>query len=454
MSTWRLVSLLAFFVSFSSRVFAVDVPVLSGSIQRGSNVSSFALTVKINSVSKFGLLSGETDLFKNRIRVYINGKSDAVPFQGDPPLAAMPFTLSQSADLQIVNNASDANLRDFTYTLLVAANSHTDFKAFLDENGGKSLKLTVKYLEANAEVQKKENEVISVSAAIISSAPESVSASGTHREIKIKWNSSTTVTWTGATPSTKPSDITLVAIEKASTLTDLPAYIFNESADNDSEAADGTCTFSNDYTDGSACVTCSNAKAYLNTEELSKLSSSGVYVAASSPDTGEASISGLENGKAYAIFAYYSPGGLSRSVCQTSSPVDNTTYSELNGEDEASRSDPKCFIATAAYGSPLHKNLKPLRWFRDQVLLKFDFGKNFVRWYYENGPKAATYVTASPILQLLARGMLWIPVIALSAWMAVVNDLPGGSEHLILACAIAAAAIVSLGILRKTRGAK
>ena len=193
MNIWRLVSLLAFFVGFSTHVYAVDVPVLSGGIPRGSNVSSFTLTVKVTSVEKYGLQTGETDLFKNRIKVYLNGKSDAVPHQGDAPLAAMPFTLSQSAELQIVNNASNANLRDFTYTLLVAANSSSDFKTFLDENGGKSLKVTVKYLEANSEVTKKENEVILVSSAIVSSAPEGVTAKGTHREIKVNWSTSATV---------------------------------------------------------------------------------------------------------------------------------------------------------------------------------------------------------------------------------------------------------------------
>jgi hypothetical protein len=366
----------------------------------------------------------------------------------------MPFTLSQSEKLQIVNNASNANLRDFTYTLLVAANSSSDFKTFLDENGGKSLKVTVKYLEANSEVTKKENEVILVSSAIVSSAPEGVTAEGGYREIKVNWSTSATVTWTGTTPSTKPSDITIVAIDKTSTVTDLPAFIFNDAADADTEAPDGTCTFSSSFTDGAACVTCSDAKAYLNTEELAKLTSSGVLIAQSSPDTGETSIPGLENGKNYAIFAYYSPGGLNRSSCQSGSPAEDTTYSELNGEEDASLSDTKCFIATAAYGSPLHKNLKPLRWFRDRVLMRSGLGQDFVSWYYENGPKAAAYVTSSPALQFAVRGALWIPVIVLTAWMSITDNLHAESANLLLAVALAAAIVAAYTILRRNRGAR
>lgn len=279
-----------------------------------------------------------------------------------------------------------------------------------------------------------------------------MSAQGGHGEIKLKWNSSATVTWTGTTPSTKPSKITLVAIDTASTLTDLPAYLFTETADSDSQAPDGTCTFSSDFTDGAACVTCSDAKAYLNTEELSNLTASGVFVTGSSPDAGEASITGLENGKSYAIFAYYSPGGLSRSACLTATPIATTTYGELNGEDDAPLTDPKCFIATAAYGSPLHKNLGPLRWFRDKVLLKSSLGQNFVSWYYENGPKAAAFVTASPALQLLVRGILWIPVVALTVWMTVSTHAPM-VPNMIALVLVAAGAIAIISRLRKPRGA-
>lgn len=452
MGIFRLVPLLLAFLGWASTASAVDQPVLSGMIQRGSNVSSFTLTVKIGSVEKFALLTGETDLFKSRIRVYINGKSDAVPVQGDQPIAAMPFYMSQSSDLQITNHASNANLRDFTYTILITANSYTDFKTYLDENGGKSLKITVKYLESGTEVTKKENEVISVSSAVVSSAPEGLTGKGTHKELVIGWSPSATVTWSGQTPSTKPANITLLAIEKSTTITALPAYIFNETADSDSEATDGTCTFNSGFSDGTACVTCSDAKAYLNTEELKKLSSSGVFLVQASPDSGITSISGLENGKAYAVFSYYEPGGLSRSQCVSASPQANTSWSEINGEDDATAEDTKCFIATAAYGTPLHKNLKPLRWFRDRVLLQTNAGQSFVRWYYENGPKAASYVSGSAAIQMLVRGVLWIPVVLISAWMWLAMNMPMTENYLIPLGLAIAVAVLGFRLVRRTRG--
>jgi len=45
-----------------------------------------------------------------------------------------------------------------------------------------------------------------------------------------------------------------------------------------------------------------------------------------------------------------------------------------------------CFIATAVYGDYDHPQVKKLRTFRDQVLMKSPAGRKFVRWYCRVGP--------------------------------------------------------------------
>jgi Bacterial Ig-like domain (group 3) len=51
-----------------------------------------------------------------------------------------------------------------------------------------------------------------------------------------------------------------------------------------------------------------------------------------------------------------------------------------------------CFIATAAYGSPLDSHVSILRGFRDQVLLTSSIGRQFVSAYYITSPPIAHYI--------------------------------------------------------------
>lgn len=65
-----------------------------------------------------------------------------------------------------------------------------------------------------------------------------------------------------------------------------------------------------------------------------------------------------------------------------------------------------CFIATAAYGSPLAPSVQVLREFRDRFLETNAPGRAFVRWYYTNGPIAARYLNAHPALKPMAQAAL------------------------------------------------
>jgi len=73
----------------------------------------------------------------------------------------------------------------------------------------------------------------------------------------------------------------------------------------------------------------------------------------------------------------------------------------------------RCFIATAAYGTPMATDVRYLRAFRDQYLLSNTAGREFVRLYYKYSPPLADYLRGHDGLRALVRGAL-APLVALS----------------------------------------
>ncbi|MDD3726347.1 MAG: choice-of-anchor D domain-containing protein, partial [Candidatus Ratteibacteria bacterium] len=82
------------------------------------------------------------------------------------------------------------------------------------------------------------------------------------------------------------------------------------------------------------------------------------------------------------------------------------------GGGDSGGGDGGCFIATAAFGSPLHPCVGLLRNFRDSVLLTHTAGRAFVRWYYIHSPAAARVIEGSIILKTMTR-ILLLPVIGI-----------------------------------------
>ncbi len=92
----------------------------------------------------------------------------------------------------------------------------------------------------------------------------------------------------------------------------------------------------------------------------------------------------------------------------------------LWGIDQATNGGGPCFIATAAYGTPMHHSIDVLRAFRDSYLLDSSIGTAFVDTYYRVSPFLADIVARSAFLALCARMILW-PIILI---VKMVMNLP------------------------------
>jgi hypothetical protein len=71
-----------------------------------------------------------------------------------------------------------------------------------------------------------------------------------------------------------------------------------------------------------------------------------------------------------------------------------------------------CFIATAAYGSPLHADIVELREFRDEVLAQSAFGRVIIDTYYTVSPSIANVVATSVVARSVVRAALFPVVLA------------------------------------------
>lgn len=78
--------------------------------------------------------------------------------------------------------------------------------------------------------------------------------------------------------------------------------------------------------------------------------------------------------------------------------------------------DVHCFIATAAYGSYLHKDVIHFRNFRDQVLKPTAFGRWLVKWYYQVSPYWAHKIQQHSVLKTATQVLLSVVLSVMESW--------------------------------------
>ena len=90
--------------------------------------------------------------------------------------------------------------------------------------------------------------------------------------------------------------------------------------------------------------------------------------------------------------------------------MDSNKSIKANFKIKRSNSDGKkkkpCFIATAAYGSPLYPSLKALQESRDKYLMRNKIGRKLVDLYYKYSPFVADFITKHKVLRTAVR--IWL----------------------------------------------
>ncbi len=101
----------------------------------------------------------------------------------------------------------------------------------------------------------------------------------------------------------------------------------------------------------------------------------------------------------------------------------NLANNSAEDETRINCSEDNCFIATAAFGSPMAKEVAVLRAFRDQYLMADAVGKKFVELYYRYSPPIAERIRENDMLRAIVRAALK-PLIALSRHLLDTKSAP------------------------------
>jgi hypothetical protein len=132
-----------------------------------------------------------------------------------------------------------------------------------------------------------------------------------------------------------------------------------------------------------------------------------------------------------------------------SASVGGTTLQFTTDKSSLPPSTGGCFIATAAYGTPMAEEIQILRDFRDEYLLTNPVGQTLVDLYYRNSPPIAEFITEHPSLKPIVRAGL-LPVVAMST--IAVNATLAENIAIIGLLALVSVAVVTWAARRQGRG--
>lgn len=83
--------------------------------------------------------------------------------------------------------------------------------------------------------------------------------------------------------------------------------------------------------------------------------------------------------------------------------------SQSSRRSSASSGEDDCFVATACFGDAGAHEVRLLRAYRDEILVRSRAGRAFISWYYTHGPRLAESIRHRPAVKLVVRNLLIRP---------------------------------------------
>ena len=158
-----------------------------------------------------------------------------------------------------------------------------------------------------------------------------------------------------------------------------------------------------------------------------------------------------EEGHEFVNWTRYVGTVADRNSASTTITIHDNYYVTANFAEIPSEEIPStgCFIATAAYGTPMAEEIQILREFRDKYLLTNPLGQALVGLYYRVSPPMAEFITEHPWLRPVVRTGL-VPAVAMST--VVANTTPAEKMAIVGLLVLVSVALAVWATRRRGRG--
>jgi hypothetical protein len=395
----QFLTLLFVLVGFSSPAFAALTVSYSGTVSRSVETQAyFDVVVKISEIIPTRAENKSTELF-GRLKFFLPKETLA---GGEITATSERFYVSEHSAATIEKNDTTGN-----YDAKVNLRIHKRKASFSEIIEDKKIRIKIDYKDKEGDQEDEgETQSLTIQTAVANAAPEFTLAAK-HKSIAISYEVADKIAFTDNTES-DPTGVNVFVINMNQESMTLPAYRHEPT---ESEDPSGNfCTYTRQE-NGGDCISCGEAEDegknyYLNMAAISKMKDQLTLFQIATSQSGKLTATGLSADDTFAVFMSYQPDGVKFSSCQVIQPDLNQTMSELLGEGEAEQTNPQCFIATAAYGSPLDRRLTEFRWFRDHYLETNPIGRLAVQVYYRISPPIAEMVAEYPWLREMVRTVL------------------------------------------------
>ena len=443
---WRLWVILAG-LALATPAWAVNFNI-SGTLPRNLSAGSFTVTVQVVGVTAAQVAAGRVDRTPtNRLFMYlpqsVGGTNVPAAASSTRVTTGMPYYVTITTSTPDTGTPNGSNF-DFVYQVTFwylpgydAGGKNSPASLAAKSSPGAIQVGAAFYLGgtgSNNQIGSNVTSPTSIQQAnyIATEVPRFATTApvvGSMEQITVTWDVVGQVAVTGSTGRATPSSVNVFVVDADLTSRNLPGYLYkggtSGTTDNDTAA---TCSYTQPTTVFSTCVKCpadgtdtsTNSNYYLSTSDIAQ-NIPGIQVQSAPASAGALTVNGLKNNHQYVVFLQYDTPSVTPSAgqqCVIGVPSPNYTLAELNGEPGGRTVDFRCMVATAAYGTTLHKDLSFFRKFRDRLLLTNPLGRQLVAAYYRYSPPVAAFISRHEWARSLVRGLLWAPASVLEA----VND--------------------------------